>query len=249
VAFYAFFSLFPALAAIVAVYGLIADPHTVEQHLASFFTFMPADVKNMLATELGRLASAPASALSWGFLGGLSLAVWGASQGADGLIDAMNIAYDEQEKRSLVKRYGLRLLLTLGGVALVLAAIFVVVAIPILLDHVGLGAMSRFAVDLLRWPLLLFAMLAALCVTYRLGPSRDVPREHWLSPGALAASLLWLVASFVFSAYVEHFGAYPRTFGSLGAVAILLMWLYFGAYVVLLGAEFDAELERQRRLR
>jgi membrane protein len=179
----------------------------------------------------------------------LGLAVWGASQGADGLISAMNIAYDEQEKRGFLKRFCLRLSLTVGGVLLVLAAIFVVVAIPIMLDFVGFGDVSRLTVDLVRWPLLLLAMLCALCVTYRLGPSRDVPRAHWVSPGAIAAALAWLLASFVFSVYVEHFGAYPRTFGSLGAVAILLMWLYFGAYVVLLGAELDAQLERQRRLR
>jgi membrane protein len=249
VAFYAFFALFPALAAVVSVYGLIADPQTVEQQISAFLTVTPESVRSVVASELQRLASTPATALSWGFVSGLALALWGASRGVNALIEAMNIAYDEQEQRGMIRLAALTLVLTIGGVVLVVAAMFSVVAIPIVLDRIGLGALGRLAVDLLRWPLLLLTMLVALCTTYRMGPSRDPKPARWFSPGALVASVLWLIASMVFSIFVESFSAYPRTFGSLGAVAVLLMWLYVGAYVVLLGAELDAETERQRRLR
>ena len=249
VAFYAFFALFPALGAVVSIYGLVADPAMVESQFAAFLAFTPDSVRTLVTAELRQLASAPAAALSWGFLASLVLALWGASRGTGALIAAMNIAYDEQEKRGMVRLHGLILLLTLGGVGLAISAVFVVVALPLALEHMGLGAHARLAVELVRWPLLLLVMLIALCVTYRLGPSRDLMRPRWISAGAVLAAWVWLLASIAFSFYVESFATYSRTFGSLGAVAVLLMWLYVGAYVVLLGAELDAETERQKRLR
>ena len=249
VAFYAFFALFPALGAVVSLYGLVANPASVETQFAAFLAFTPESVRTLVTTELRQLASTPVSTLSWGFLAGLGLALWGASRGTGALIAAMNIAYDEQEKRGMLRLQALTMLLTIGGIALAIAAVFGVVAIPIALDHMGLGAHTRLIVDLVRWPLLLLVMLIALCVTYRVAPSRDLMRPRWISAGAVLASVAWLLASIAFSFYVESFATYSRTFGSLGAVAVLLMWLYVGAYVVLVGAELDAEAERQQRLR
>jgi membrane protein len=244
VAFYAFLSVFPALAAIVSVYGLLSDPGQVEQQLNALGGVMPSGVREILSDQLRRIAGGSSAALSWGFALSLLLALWSATKGTKSLIEAMNIAYDEQEKRGLFKLNGLALALTMGGVLTMVVALIVVVGIPTVLGLVGLGGIARIAVDVLRWPLLITFVLAALAVVYRLGPAREGASWRWITPGSLFAAMLWLAASIAFSIYVANFGSYEKTYGSLGAVVILLMWFYVGSYVILLGAELNAEVER-----
>jgi membrane protein len=249
VAFYAFLSVFPALAAIVSVYGLLSDPGQVEQQLNALGGVMPSGVREILSDQLRRIAGGSSAALSWGFALSLLLALWSATKGTKSLIEAMNITYDEQEKRGLFKLNGLALAMTLGGVITAVLALIVVVAIPTLLGFAGLGDIARVGVDVLRWPILIAVLLFALAAVYRFGPSREGPEWRWVTPGSLLAAGLWLAVSIAFSIYVANFGSYEKTYGSLGAVVILLMWFYVGAYVILLGAELNAEAERQQRPR
>jgi membrane protein len=247
VAFYAFLSVFPALAAIVSVYGLLSDPNQVEQQLNALGSVMPGGVRAILGEQLRRIAGGSSNALSWGFALSLLLALWSATQGTKSLIEAMNIAYDEQETRGLLKLNGLALVLTVGAVFTMVVALIVVVGIPTVLGFVGLGGIARSAVDVLRWPVLIGLVLSGLAIVYRLGPSRARAELRWVTPGSLLATGLWLAVSIAFSIYVANFGSYEKTYGSLGAVAILLMWFYVGSYVILLGAELNAEVERRRQ--
>jgi membrane protein len=247
VAFYAFLSVFPALAAIVSVYGLLSDPNQVEQQLNALGSFMPGGVREILSEQLRRIAGGSSETLSWGFALSLLLALWSATKGTKSLIEAMNIAYDEQETRGLLKLNGLALVLTVGAVLTMVVALIVVVGIPTVLSFVGLGEIGRIAVDILRWPVLIGLLLVGLATVYWLGPSSTLAEWKWVTPGSLLATGLWLAASIAFSIYVANFGSYEKTYGSLGAVAILLMWFYVGSYVILLGAELNAEVKRREQ--
>ena len=247
VAFYAFLSMFPALAALVSVYGLFADPHEVERQLHALAAVMPDEVLRVLDTQLRRIAGGSSGALGWGALLSLLVALWSANKGTKSLIEAMNIAYDEPEKRGVVGLNALSLVLTFGGVLTLVVALVVIVGIPAALAFVGLEGLARVAVDVLRWPALIAFVLGGLAVVYRFAPSREGPEWKWVTPGSLMATALLLAASIAFSIYVANFGSYEATYGSLGAVAILLLWLYAGAYVILLGAELNAESERRTR--
>jgi membrane protein len=247
VAFYAFLSVFPGLAALVSIYGLLSDPGQVEQQLAALGPLLPDGVRELLGEQLRRIAGGPSSVLGWSFGLSVALALWSANKGTKSLIEAMNIAYDEQEKRGVFALNALSLTLTLGAVLTMVVALVVVVGVPGVLAFVGLDALARVAVDVLRWPLLIGLVLGGLAIVYWLAPSRDRPPLQWVTPGSLLAAALWLAVSIAFSIYVANFGSYEKTYGSLGAVAILLLWFYAGSYVVLLGAELNAEAERRQR--
>lgn len=244
VAFYAFLAVFPALAAVISIYGLVADPQTVEQQLQAIGGAVPGGVRDVLGSQLRRVAGASSGALGWGFAASLFLALWSANKGMKGMIEALNVAYDQDEKRGFFKLNALSLLLTLGAVLTAVIAVFVVVAIPPLFGLVGLGGAARVAIDILRWPVLLGFVLVGLGLLYRLGPSREGPQWKWVTPGSALATVLWLAVSIAFSVYVANFGSYDKTYGSLGAVVILLIWLYLGSLVILFGAELNAEAER-----
>lgn len=247
VAFYAFLAIFPALAALVSVYGMMFDVQQVEQQLDAMQGVVPDSVREILASQMRRTASGASTALSWGIVASLGLTLWSANKGMKSLVEALNVAYGEEERRGFFARTLLTMSLTLGGIVAALIAIALVVALPGLLGQLGLGSATRTAVDVLRWPLLAAFLLGALAVVYRYGPSRTHPQWKWVSPGAIVATVLWIVGSLAFSIYVENFGNYNETYGTLGAVAILLLWFYLSAFVILLGAELNAESEHQTR--
>jgi membrane protein len=175
----------------------------------------------------------------------LVAALWSASAGIQALIKGLNIAYDEQETRGFVKLRGLALLLTIGGIVVVLGAIALIAVLPAVLSSMGLGRAGELAISIARWPALIVLVAVALAVLYRLGPDRANPRYRWISWGALAAVVLWVAISAGFSYYVSNFGSYGQTYGSLGAVIVLLLWLWLSALAALIGAELDGEIERQ----
>jgi len=160
-------------------------------------------------------------------------------------MSALNVVYHEPERRSYLRQSVTALVLTLGAILGALVALALVVALPIVLDKIGLGSQTKLIVSLIRWPILVGALLIALAVLFRFGPSREHPRWRWVSWGSVVASILWLIASVLFSVYVSHFGSYNKTYGSLAAVIILLLWFYLSAYIVLLAAELNAEMEHQ----
>lgn len=245
VAFYTLLAIVPALAAVVSIYGLVADPADVQAQLESVSHLLPQEAQGIISEQVQRIAASSGGALGLGAVAGLLLTLWSASKGMKTLITALNIVYDEQEQRGFIKLNLIALGLTLGAVVFLVVALGLIVALPAVLDSLGLGETLRSLVAWLRWPPLLLGVIVALALIYRYGPSRDPARWRWVNWGAVAATVLWLAGSVAFSIYVRNFGSYNETYGSLGAVVILLMWFYLTAYVVLLGAEINAEMEHQ----
>jgi membrane protein len=247
VAFYALLAVIPALAALVSIYGLVFNPQQAMDQITAMRGLIPAEALNLISRQLRELTQAAPNALGLGGAGGLLIAIWIVSSGVRSMMEALNIAYDEEEKRGLLTRIGLSLLLTLSAVAGGIIAIGAVVLLPAVLNVVGLGNVFGNIAYYARWPILAVTFWLGLMVMYRYGPSRDRPRWAWVSPGGLLATVLWLAASALFSWYVESFGNYNKTYGTMGAVVILLMWLLLSMYVVLIGAKINAESERQTR--
>jgi membrane protein len=245
-AFYSMLALFPALIALVMLYGLVASPADVQTQVEQFAGALPQGAASLISQQMESLAGAQQSSLSIGLVSSLALALWSASSGLAGLIKGINIAYDEAETRGFVKVRGLALLLTIGAIVFIVVALGLVAVLPVALDLVGLGGAAQIAISVLRWPLLAVFVVLGLAVLYRLAPDRDDPQLRWVSPGAVIATVLWLVGSALFSLYVNNFGSYGETYGAqLAGVIVLLLWLFLTSFVVLLGAEINAEIERQ----
>ncbi len=247
VVFFGLLAVFPAITALVSSYGLFADPSTIGANLQTLALMLPDGSFQIVQDQIARVLAKGSTALGWTFLFGLALAVWSANAGVKAVIDALNVAYEEREKRSFVKLNLMSLAFTTGGIAALLLMVSAVVAYPLALDHLGLAPESRFIVSLARWPLLFVILLFALGVLYRFGPSRHAARWEWLSVGTLAAGLLWIAGSSALSWYLQNFGNYNATYGSLGAAIGLMMWMWMwmSAIIVLCGAELNSEIERQ----
>jgi membrane protein len=245
VAFYALLAIFPGLVALVAMYGLFADPAQIAQHVASLSVILPPEAARVVMGQLHDLASTDRTALGLGAIGGLLLALWSASGAVRTLMDALNVAYNEEERRGTIRFYGTALLLTFGGVIAVILAIALVIGLPAYLNLIGLNWLVETVVALVRWPVLAVLAIVAFAVLYRYGPSRAQPRWRWVSWGATIAVVLWIFGSALFSLYVTRFGNYNETYGAAGAVVILLMWFLLSSYAILIGAEINAEMERQ----
>jgi membrane protein len=238
-------ALFPGLAALVSIYGLLLDPAQVEKQVAALSTVLPPDTARMIGDELHNLVSASSGTLGVSAVVTLLFALWSASRGMSGLITALNIAYEQKETRSFFKfnliAIGLTILMLIGGVI----TIALVGILPAVVGAVGLGVLTRWALLGLEWPLLIVVVMTGLAVLYRYAPNRDMARWKWVTPGAIAGTILWILGSIAFSVYVSHFSSYDKTYGSLGGVVVMLTWLYLSAFVVLLGAVINAQAERQ----
>ncbi len=245
VAFYAFLAIFPALIAMVSIYGYFADPQQVQQLVDSSRGVLPGQAADVLDDQLTGIVQSSESALGWGAILGILAALWSSTKGTKGLMTALNIVYDEQEKRGFFKLNAVAFALTLGLIVAAIAALLLIVGVPAVLAMLAVPEPISTVVQWSRWPLLAVGFAVALAAFYRYAPSREPARWHWVSWGSGVATVLWLVASGLFSWYVANFGNYSETYGALGAVAILLLWLSLSAYVVLLGAELNAEMERQ----
>jgi membrane protein len=194
---------------------------------------------------LHQLASSSNSALSLGAIVAFLFALWTASRGMSGLISALDIAYEQKETRSFIRFNLIALVLTIGVILGGIVAIALVAVLPAAVQLMGLGSTTKWLLFLVQWPLLIVLVMVGLAVLYRYGPDRREPQWRWVSPGAITATVLWIVASIAFTAYVANFGSYDKTYGSLGGVVVLLTWLYLSAFVVLLGAVINAQAEEQ----
>ncbi|HEX7079641.1 MAG TPA: YihY/virulence factor BrkB family protein [Gammaproteobacteria bacterium] len=244
-AFYGLLSVFPALAALVAIYGLFTDPAAVAQQMESLAEIVPEQARTVIEGQLQRVASSGSTALGIGAVVSLLLALWSASKGVKSMMTALNIVYDEEEKRGFLKLNAVALLLTLVTLAFVLIALIAIAVVPAVIGLLGLPLIAEILARWLRWPLLAAAAVGILAVLYRYAPSREHAEWRWVVWGATVAALLWLVGSGLFSLYVSNFGSYNETFGSVAAIVVLMMWFYFSAYFVLLGGELNAEMEHQ----
>ena len=245
VAFYGLLAIFPAITALMSITGLLFEPTELVSALESVTAIVPQDVSQILLDQAEKVAGSQQGGLTLGLIVGLGLALWSASAGVGSLMEGINLAYDEDETRGFIKLKALTILLTLCMIVGILIAAALVIAVPVALDFLTFAPGMETLIQLLSYLPLAFIILTGLAVLYRFAPDRDSAKWRWLAPGTLAAAVLWLVASVGFSIYVSNFASYNETFGSLGGVVVLLMWMWISAYVVLMGAELNSEIEAQ----
>ncbi|GAA6175921.1 hypothetical protein GCM10007927_31960 [Sulfitobacter pacificus] len=242
VAFFSMLSLFPALAALIAIAGLVADPAEVVVQLEDLRELMPAGVFDIIHQQVVSLVSASSDTLGWAGVVSLLLALWSARAGVGAMITGLNSVY-AQPNRNTARHYIRALLLTVALVGVGIVAVISLVVIPVLLAFFPLGIIGTLLIDGLRWIVAVVVLFAGVGVLYRYGPNRKVARFRWLSVGAIVAVALWVVLSLAFSYYVTNFGNYNQVYGSIGAVVAMLIWLWITSFLVLYGASLNAQIE------
>jgi membrane protein len=245
VSFFVLLAIFPAVTALVSAYGLFFNTSTITDNLSLLNDVVPDNVLSIVHEQTSRIASNSGRALSVGFVVGIVASLWSAMSGVKAIIDALNVIYEQKEGRNVLKLNLVALVFTLAGFAAFLLAIAAIVVLPLILSPIGLGSMTETLTRIARWPVLLVVLLIGLAVLYRYGPDRRAARWQWVSVGSVFAAVTWIVASFLFSWYLTSFANYNATYGSLGAVVGLMIWLWISTIVVLLGAELNAEIEHQ----
>jgi membrane protein len=245
VTFYALLAVFPTISAFVSLYGLVADRATLTEHIALLAGIVPAGGVEIIGEQLARLTSGEEAALGFAFFFSLGLAVWSANAGAKALFDALNVIYDETEKRSFFRLNLLSLSFTAGALVLLVLGLLAVAVVPVAIEALGLQSVTERLLAVLRWPALFLLASFALSLLYRYGPSRSEARWSWLTLGSLVAAALWIGASLLFSWYAANFASYNETYGTLGAVVGFMTWIWISTAIVLVGAELNAETEHQ----
>ena len=244
-AFYALFAIFTALSALISLYGLTTNPATVENQFSMLASVLPAEAYNIVIQQIRNLAESSNRALGWSFGVSIGLAVWSVMSLTQAIFAALNIAYEEEERRGFLRFYLSAFIFALAGIIGGVVMLLAIVYVPLLFSYAGYLEGYERIIAIARWPLMALFVLFMLAALYRYGPCRRRPKWSWVSMGSLFATALWLLASAGFSFYVAHFAQYDKIYGSLGAVIVLLFWLYLTFYIVLLGAEINAELELQ----
>ena len=243
VAFYVLLALFPAIIAGVSIYGLVADPQTVRDQINQLAKTLSPETAKLIGTQVQQVTSSAGGALGLATVIGILTALWSASSGMKALITGVNLAYDEPEGRKFVKLRGLSILMTLAAMVVLAVALALIVGFPAVPD--SWPTPLQWTAAILRFVLLAVLLMAGLAALYRYAPDRDKPKWGWSSPGSVVATVLWVLASVGFSIYVNAFGNYNKTYGALAGIIILMFWLYLTAFVVLVGAELNAEMELQ----
>ncbi|WP_244639576.1 YihY/virulence factor BrkB family protein [Aureimonas endophytica] len=244
VTFYVLLALFPAITALISIYGLFTDPVAINEQLQGLAGILPGGAVSIIGEQMQRVTAHSDGKLGFGMIFGLGLALWSANAGMKTLFDALNIVYEEEEKRGFVRLTLVSLAFTLGTLVFLVLALSGIVVLPVALKFVGLGGLESWLL-LLRWPVLLVVVAAGLSLIYRVGPSRRPAKWRWLTWGSALAAVLWSLFSILFSWYVQNFGNYDETYGSLGAAIGFMTWIWISTVVVLLGAELNAEIEHQ----
>jgi membrane protein len=245
VAFYVMLALVPTLIAAVTIWGLVSDPQQIQQTVGGVSSQLPNGAADLLQQQMSRIAQNSSSALGWTLVASVAAALWSASSGTKGLMNAVNAAYDEDESRGFLEVRGTALALTVGLIFFGLIVLALIAVVPAILTSIGLGTTAETVIRWGRWPLLAAALIVGLAVIYRYAPDRDHPEWNWLSWGAGVAVVIWLVASAAFAWYVNSFGSYSETYGSLAGVIVLMLWLFLSSFAILIGAELNAEMEHQ----
>ena len=245
IAYYAMLSIFPGMSALVLTYGLVADPQTIEHHVDTLIGVLPSEALKLVSDQLNALVTAPREKLGIGLIVSVLIALWSATSGTSAMMNALTIAYEGREERGLLHFYGLSIALTVGWIIFILVALVLIAGVPAAATRLPVPEVWRDALALVRFPLLALLAFLGLGTLYRLAPDRKRPAWDFGGTGTIAASLLWLGGSAAFSFYASNFGSYDKTYGSLGAVVIMLVWLYASAYIVLAGAELNSEIARR----
>ncbi len=245
VVFYGLLAVFPAVTALVSLYGLFASPSAISEQLSLLAGILPQGAVDILREQIGRLTSGSGAKLGFGFIFGLALALWSANAGMKAILDALNVVYEEKEKRGFIKLTLISLAFTIAAIASLLIALGAVVVIPVALSYLGLQNITEQLFRFARWPILLLGIILGLAVLYRYGPSRREPRWQWISVGSAFAAIAWLISSALLSWYLSSFANYNATYGSLGAGIGMMMWMWISAIVILFGAQLNSEIEHQ----
>lgn len=238
VAYYALLAIFPAAIAAISIYGLVADPADLTSLIESLADNLPESTATLIREELTQVVTADEAGLGLVTGLGIAAALWSASAGAKVLITGVNLAYGERETRSYLVVRGLALALTVGMIFGIVIVVSGVAILPRLVDS--------SLTDLVRWPALIVLAVVGLAALYRIAPSDAPGRNHPIWQGALAAAIVWLAATAVFSVGVSEFGRFSATYGTLAGVVVLLLWFFLSGLIVLLGAEFNAAIEVRR---
>jgi membrane protein len=244
-AFYATLALFPAITMLISVYGLVFDPTSVEPQLQVVRELLPPAAFTLIADRVHTLVSQEKATLGFSLLISTAIALWSSSTGTKAMLSALNMAYEERERRSFLRFQATGLIMTLCGILGAVLALVILVFLPVAIEFLGLDAYAKAVVRTASFAMLIVFVIASLSLLYYFGPSRRSAKWHWVTPGSLIATLLWLIASILFSLYVGHIASYDTSYGPLGAIAGVMMWFWVSAYAVLLGAELNAELELQ----
>jgi membrane protein len=244
IAFSSVISIFPVLIAIVSLYGLVADPADVARLVNELSATMPGSARELLYNQMREIVDSSDRQLGLGLLVSLVLALIAGSGGVHSLIDGINLAYDDEETRSFLQLRMLALVFTVGVVALTVSAVAAIAILPHVLEPLGLAPMSKMAITFARWPVLTLVVMVGLSILYRYAPNRARPVWHWISAGAVFATVVWLLASLGFGTYAANFGNYNKTYGTLAGLVVFMLWVYISTLAILTGAELDAELGR-----
>jgi membrane protein len=244
-AFYATLALFPVISMVISIYGLVFNPATVEPQLQTLRDLLPPSAFTLISDRVHVLVSKPPGALTYSLVISIAVALWSSATGTKSILSALNLAYEERERRSFLRYQLTAFALTLGGMVAAAVGIALLVLVPAAETFLGISAGAALLTRLASLGLMVVFVMLALSLLYRFGPCRRVAGWHWVTPGSALATVLWLAASALFSYYVGHLASYDATYGPLGAVVGVMMWFYVTAFVVLVGAELNAELELQ----
>ncbi len=247
VAFYGLLALFPALSAVLAIAGLVMDPQQVTEQIRQLEGVVPSQVLEIITNQTKEVAGANSGGLGLAAVAGLLIALYSASKGTGSLMQGMNVAYDETESRSFFKKIAVQLGLTLFLILGIVIGLAATVVVPAILSLLNESRMVETIGTIIAWSIMFVLSIFGLGFFYAFAPDRDRPEFRWVTPGALTACILWLIASAGFGFYVANFGTYNESFGALAGVVVMLMWFWMSAFIVLLGAELNAEAEAQTR--
>lgn len=246
IAYFAFLAIFPGLAAVVSLYGLFADPMKVQNQLATVQSIMPYEAFVIIESQLQKIATQPQASLGLGFIGGLLLTLLTANKGVITMIEAMNIVHKIEETRNFFKLNLLSLFYTLVMILMIVISLIFIVIAPAILAFLPLPDFVEALIKYLPWPFLALMIILLLNFTYCFFPNRRPVKWQWITYGSAIASGVWIMASALFSFYARNFGNFNQIYGSVGAVVVMMMWLYISAYIVLLGGTLNAEMEHLR---
>lgn len=245
VTYYLLLALFPALGALVSLYGFVADPMTIAGHINFIASVFPPGSFDLIINQLNALTQQKPATLSLGFIAGLLFALWSANNGIKALFDAMNVAYGEQEKRSIIRLNLISFAFTLGALLIAIVLMTAIGVVPAVLAYFWLDRWEELLARFARWPVILAFVGTGIALMYRYGPSREYAKLRWLSWGVIFSTVLWLVSSIGFSYYLENFANYNATYGTLGALIGFMVWIWISVIILIVGAEINAELEHQ----
>jgi len=224
---------------------LFSDPGTIAKHLDDISGMVPGGAIEVVRGQLENLTAKGNSALGVAFIIGLAISLWSANSGVKAMMDALNVAYAEREKRGFFRLNATSLVFTLGGIVAILVGLGAIVVLPLALQYLGLDR-EKWITDAIKWPVLFVVVGLALAVLYRYAPSRRDAKWRWITWGSAVATVGWIAISILFSWYATNFGSYNKTYGSLGAVVGFMTWIWLSVTVILIGAELDAEMERRK---